>query len=490
MRAFQRDLTNPFYVVLGLPATAMGLALSVQIAALSWILTTQYNLDIHDIGLVWAAGPLAGIFGQVIIGIISDKVWFWNGRRRPFILIGGFVGALSLLSLPYIGVISATLGFEAIVGVALVVALTLDMAINISFNPTRAIIADVTPEGVSRTKGYTWMQTISGTLSVGGYAIGAIWDNYVLIYVGAFLTFALAIFPTLLIEEPRVLKGADTENGGRVQTPSLVKLLLTIRPLWGFLLYDAYALVIRLGGIEVGNFYVEYLCAGLTLYFVALTVFDKAPGGDTAASNQIEFKKVLAAHSFSWVGIQTIFVFLVPVLEIRFSGLDALALGRVSSWSFLVLNAVAALLPVFALEPMARRIGRIRTHALSLMIMSVAFAYGYVAGFSDWQIWATMLFAGVGWAAIVSLPFAIMSQKVDQTQMGLYMGLFNLSVVLPQLLVSLGIGLFVSRVEDKGIIFMIASISIGISAMLWLFVKRSTTHPSGVTASIQSGAGH
>lgn len=490
MRAFQRDLTNPFYVVLGLPATAMGLALSVQIAALSWILTTQYNLDIHDIGLVWAAGPLAGIFGQVIIGIVSDKVWFWNGRRRPFILIGGFVGALSLLSLPYIGVISATLGFEAIVGVALVVALTLDMAINISFNPTRAIIADVTPEGVSRTKGYTWMQTISGTLSVGGYAIGAIWDNYVLIFVGAFLTFALAIFPTLLIEEPRILKGANAENGGRVQTPSLVKLLLTIRPLWGFLVYDAYALVIRLGGIEVGNFYMEYLCAGLTLYFVALTVFDKAPGGDTAASNQIEFKKVLAAHSFSWVGIQTIFVFLVPVLEIRFSGLDALALGRVSSWSFLVLNAVAALLPVFALEPMARRIGRIRTHALSLMIMSVAFAYGYVAGFSDWQVWATMLFAGVGWAAIVSLPFAIMSQKVDQTQMGLYMGLFNLSVVLPQLLVSLGIGLFVSRVEDKGIIFMIASISIGISAMLWLFVKRSTTHPSGVTASEQSGGGH
>lgn len=490
MRAFQRDLTNPFYVVLGLPATAMGLALSVQIAALSWILTTQYNLDIHDIGLVWAAGPLAGIFGQVIIGIISDKVWFWNGRRRPFILIGGFVGALSLLSLPYIGVISATLGFEAIVGVALVVALTLDMAINISFNPTRAIIADVTPEGVSRTKGYTWMQTISGTLSVGGYAIGAIWDNYVLIYVGAFLTFALAIFPTLLIEEPRVLQGADTQGSGQVQTPSLVKLLLTIRPLWGFLVYDAYALIIRLGGIEVGNFYVEYLCAGLTLYFIALTVFDKAPGGDIAASNQIEFKKVLAAHSFSWIGIQTIFVFLVPVLEIRFTGLDALALGRVSSWSFLVLNAVAALLPVFALEPMARRIGRIRTHALSLMIMSVAFAYGYVAGFSDWQIWATMLFAGVGWAAIVSLPFAIMSQKVDQTQMGLYMGLFNLSVVLPQLLVSLGIGLFVSRVEDKGIIFMIASISIGISAMLWLFVKRSTTHPSGVTASVQSAGGH
>ena len=78
----------------------MGFALSIQISALSWILTTQYDLDIHDVGLVWAAGPLAGIIGQVIIGVISDRVWFWNGRRRPFILIGGILAALMLLALP------------------------------------------------------------------------------------------------------------------------------------------------------------------------------------------------------------------------------------------------------------------------------------------------------------------------------------------------------------------------------------------------------
>ncbi len=485
MRTFQRNLSNSFFVVLGLPATAMGLALSVQIAALSWILTTRYNLDIHDVGLVWAAGPLAGIFGQVIIGIISDKVWFWGGRRRPFILVGGFVGAFALLSLPYIGVISSSLGFEGIVGVALVVALTLDMAINISFNPTRAIIADVTPEGVNRTKGYTWMQTISGTVSVGAYAIGAIWGNYALIYVGAFITLVLAVFPTLMIEEPRVLLGNEQKNGVPSQALSLVKILQTIRPLWGFLIYDAYALTLRLGGFEVQNFYMEYACALLTFVFVGATVFDKSTPGNTNSSNMIEFKKVLAAHSFSWISIQTIFVYLVPLLKFRMPGIADDALGSVSSWAFFTLNAVAAILPVFALEPMARRIGRIRTHAISLLVMSMAFAYGYVAGFSDWQIWGTMLFAGVGWAAIVSLPFAIMSQKVDQSQMGLYMGLFNLSVVLPQLLVSLGIGLFVSRVEDKGIIFMIASVSVAMSAVLWLFVKRAKNHPSDVTTSVQ-----
>nr|HPI38701.1 MFS transporter [Ignavibacteriaceae bacterium] len=144
MLDIQRKLTNGFYAILSLPSTAMGFALSIQIAALSWILNTKYNLDIHQIGIVWAAGPIAGIFGQVIIGLISDNVWFWGGRRRPFILIGGTLAALMLLALPNIDVINEYLGIGSLMAVAIAVALTLDMAINISFNPTRSIIADVT----------------------------------------------------------------------------------------------------------------------------------------------------------------------------------------------------------------------------------------------------------------------------------------------------------------------------------------------------------
>jgi Na+/melibiose symporter-like transporter len=105
MLDIQKKLSPAFYAILSLPSTAMGFALSVQISALSWILSTQYNLAIHEIGLVWAAGPIAGIFGQVIVGMISDEVWFWGGRRRPFILIGGTLSALMLLALPFIGVI-------------------------------------------------------------------------------------------------------------------------------------------------------------------------------------------------------------------------------------------------------------------------------------------------------------------------------------------------------------------------------------------------
>ncbi len=80
MLKIQEKRSNTFFAILALPATAMGFALSTQIAALSWILTTKYGLAVHDIGLVWAAGPIAGIFGQVIIGAWSDRVWLWRGR--------------------------------------------------------------------------------------------------------------------------------------------------------------------------------------------------------------------------------------------------------------------------------------------------------------------------------------------------------------------------------------------------------------------------
>ncbi len=205
MLAIQQRLSRPFLVLLTLPATAMGFALCVQISALSWILATKYGLEIHDIGLVWAAGPLAGIVGQVLIGIMSDDMWFWGGRRRPFLIVGGTLAALMLLALPSIGVISSRLGFDGVLGVAIAVAIALDLSINVSFNPARSLITDLTPEGAARTRGYTWMQTVSGSFGVLAYAIGAVFGNVALIYVGAALVLAFSILPVFVITEPRSL---------------------------------------------------------------------------------------------------------------------------------------------------------------------------------------------------------------------------------------------------------------------------------------------
>lgn len=483
MLEMQKKLSNVFYAILALPATAMGFALSIQIAALSWILSTQYGLEIHDVGLVWAAGPIAGILGQVIIGLISDKVWFWNGRRKPFIFIGGFLAALMLLALPNIDIISTSVGIGGILGMAIAVALTLDLAINISFNPTRSIIADVTPEGVERTKGYAWMQTISGTFGVMAYVIGAVWDNYILIYFGVALVLVLSIIPPFFIEEPRELKQSEDDDPAykTSDNTSFLVMLNNIKPLWGFLIYSVYALTARMVSFKMDNYYVEILCFAITLYFIINVILAKTEGLSKKQRGIVGFKKVLAAHSFTWLGIQTMFVYMFAYVQYKVYGYVTgaeiapaiqIEMGKVVAISFLILNAVGAILPAFVLEPITRRIGRVKTHAICISIMAIGYAGLLFFGFTPIMIYILMGVLGVGWAATISLPFAIMSQKVDQSQMGLFMGLFNLSVVLPQLVASFGVGQAVSDTPDKSLIFIISSVTLAISALLWFMVKE------------------
>lgn len=419
MLDIQRRLTNSFYALLSLPATAMGFALAIQIAALSWILSTQYGLDIHEIGIVWAAGPLAGIFGQVIIGVISDRVWFWGGRRRPFILIGGVLAALMLIALPNIHHISDALGFEGILGVAIAVALTLDLAINISFNPTRSIIADVTPEGNPRTKGYTWMQTISGFFGVAAYAVGATLGNYILIYAGAGIVLLFSLIPPLLVEEDRELEdGEDREGSERNEEERDI------------------------------------------------------PHEGTQVTNWPQLLRIYFAHAFSWLGIQTMFVYIIAYIQQKLAPGTDFETGQIISISFLILNTVGFILPVLVLEPLCERVGRVRVHMTAVAVMALSYAAIVFFGKTVFMLYVLMAFAGVGWAAVVSLPFAIMSEHVAKGRMGFFMGIFNLSVVLPQLVVSLGLGVVIRDAADKNIIFIIAAAALGVSAVLWLWVRE------------------
>jgi MFS family permease len=146
-------------------------------------------------------------------------------------------------------------------------------------------------------------------------------------------------------------------------------------------------------------------------------------------------------------------------------------MGRIVSISFLILNAVAAVLPAFVLEPAARKMGRVKTHWISLMFMAAGYGGILLYGTSPTMIYIMMALCGIGWAAIVSLPFAIMSQKVDQSKMGLYMGVFNLSVVLPQLVASLGVGEAISASPDKSLIFLICAGCLLASGLSWMMVK-------------------
>jgi len=470
MLAIQRNKATSFLALLALPATAMGFALSVQISALSWILTTRYGLHIDEIGLVWAAGPVAGIVGQLAVGLLSDDVWFWGGRRRPFILLGGLLTALMLLALPHIGLISHTLGLESVLGVAITVALALDLSINISFNPTRSIITDLTADGAERTRGYTLMQTVSGSFGVMAYGIGALWDNYALIYTGVVLVLLFSWLPALLVTEPRNLhpEGSSTASAPR----SAKRILSMLLPLWGILAYDVIAITLKVLGVQRQSHELEIAAALATLVCMIVTLRSRDRGDAHVREDLVEFRKVLGAHAFSWIGVQAMFVYMIAFVQQRFPTLDAKAGGQMLSTAFFVLSLVAAVLPSTVLAPMARRWGQIRVHTLCLAIMSAAYLFAYLYAHSAIALYAVMAVAGIGWAAIVSLPFAIMSQRVDESHIGLFMGVFNLSVVLPQLVASLGIGALIAVIPDKGAVFLVAFAALLLSAMSWLFVRR------------------
>ncbi|MFW5687652.1 MAG: MFS transporter [Bacteroidota bacterium] len=493
MLNIQKKLSNTFYALLALPATAMGLGLSIQIAALSWLLTYQYNLSISDIGLVWATGPIAGIIGQVIIGIISDNVWVMNGRRRVFIIVGGVLASLMLLALPNIGLIQVALGIEAILGIAIVISMILDLSINVSFNPTRSVIADVTPEGKERTKGYTWMQTISGSFGVLSYFVGATLGNIALIYIGAFVVLVFSVIPPFFIREPRYLgrygededeitKALEMEKPTPHKYATPMEVFLNIRPLWGFLMYGIYAIVKRLTGLEFPGYYFEIFAFGLTGILIIQALAKKEEGKTAEVAGKIGFQKVLAAHSFSWIGVQSMFIYFFAFVDFRIPDLSNNAIGSVVNWSFFSLNLVAAIIPVLLLQPLANKYGRVKTHTWSLVVMAVGYASILFLGNSPWAIYILMMVVGIGWASIISLPFAIMSQKVAQNQMGLYMGLFNLSVVLPQLVSSFAIGEVVQDVANKSVLLIICSVTVGLSALCWFLVKENrideTTEPA------------
>lgn len=482
MLDIQRRRTPSFYFLLTLPATAMGFALSVQISVLSWILATQYGLDIHEIGLVWAAGPMAGIIGQVAIGLMSDRLWIWNGRRRFFIVIGGVLAALMILALPAMGLISSALGLESVMGVAIAVALALDLAVNVGFNPTRSIIADVTEGGAERSRGYSWMQTVSGSFSLLAYAIGALLGNMALIYFAVALVLLFAVVPALLIEEPRPdeATGGPAAPGDKV---SFAGVTLMLSPLWAIAIYDVYAMAVRWAGTTPAGYGAEIACAAGTALLIGHALLSRSDG-----STVPEFRKVLAAHSLSWIGIQSLFIYLVSFLQYRMPSLDAEGLGRTAALAFLALNAVAALAPALLLAPLARRFRRTHVHAGALALMAAAFLAAWMFVRAEPLLYALMAVAGIGWGAMVSLPFAIMSERVDGRRMGLFMGLFNLSVVLPQLVASFGVGAFMSRAEDKGALFLVGAVAIGLSAIAWLFLRPRQVEREGRSARIESEA--
>ena len=491
MLAIQKKLTKTFYVLLSLPATAVGFCLSTQVATLSWILSTKYNLHIEDVALVWLAGPLSGIIAQPIVGMMSDKSWFMGGRRKPYIIIGGILGAAMLIALPQIDAISKSTGLTIFV-VAIVISLFLDMSINVTFNPARAIIADVTPAGIERTKGYSWMQVVSGTFGIGAYFVSVAFGNMALIYVAAIIVLLFSIVPVLFVKEPRELQTEITVANEVKNKSSLLDGVKLLFPLYGFIVFGLFVVINKIilnGAWDKVQTNFMYVCLLATLILGTFIIWK----GKLQPSDTNDFQKILLAHSFSWLGIQSMFVMsyfyikakMVPGMDVStawangfskfFTGTEQTSentAGNILSLGFLLLNFVGALLPVLLLEPLSKKKGKVKVYRMAIACMTAGYFLLYIAGSKEIIFYLGMIICGIGWSAVISIVFAIMTEKVNANKMGMFMGLFNFSLVLPAMMTP-GISKVVNDAGDYSILFLIIAICLLLSFVCWLFVKES-----------------
>ena len=485
MLNIQKKMNNAFLALLGLPATAVGFALSTQIAALSWILSNKYGLDIHDVAFVWLAGPIAGIFGQVIVGMLSDNVWAMGGRRRPFIIIGGLISTVAFLALPNISGISKVTGITDIILIASVIALFLDLSINVTFNPARSIIADLTPEGKIRTSGFVWMQIMSGFFGVFAYFLSMVFGNETLLYIAAVIVFLTAVFPILFIQEKKELDKA-IESQEKFGVWQIVK---EIFPLYGFLVFGVFSLIFHFFTAQLAAWHNPVLIAALT-YSIVIGIYIIV-NGIKNPSNKNEFQKIMLAHSFTWVAFQSMFIMsgffienqILPNLNIsnvvanwfaeKLTGdaqTTASSIGNIVSLGFFILNLIGAIFPLI-LQSIAKNIGRVKTYIGALSFSAIG--YFYIAFFSRVEIdfYIGMVLIGIGWSAVISIVFAIMSERVNPAKMGLFMGVFNLAVVLPQMM-SNGVANIIKETGNHQLLYIFCGGLVTCSILFWMFVKE------------------
>lgn len=451
-------------LLLSAPSAGLAIALTTQITALSWLLQSQYNLAIDEIAIVWAAGPMAGIVGQMAAGYASDRSWLLGGRRRAYLLLSGILSSVALLALPKLDMIAAALGGISILIVAACIALLLDIAINIGLNPARALIADIVPPGPERSLTFAYMQTVSGAAGVAITIIGAWLGNIWMILIAAILSLPLTSIPGFFVREPREIVAPE-----RIETLNwtlMVAMLLPIAPAAAF---AAVSLVAKVVGLTIAVVPLAFAAAVATAC-LAIPIFR------TDRTDQVALaRRILFAQGLSWIGIFSMFVFLAPVVGERLAQRDQQQLGRDIAIALGLFNLVAALAPLTILMPLVARYRRAYVHAAALMVMGLAFGTIGLFVQTEWQLWLCMAAAGIGWGSLVSLPYAIFCDRIDARRLGLLLGIFNLAVVIPQLVVSLGLGAIAPTLSTRGALFVIAAFALFAAAFAWAMVPPIKT---------------
>ncbi|MEP0367299.1 MAG: MFS transporter [Cyclobacteriaceae bacterium] len=398
----------------------------------------NFGADVEHLSWFWLAAPVTGLVVQPIIGHYSDKTWNKWGRRKPYFLVGAVLASIALCLMPNSGALASVIP-PMFVGAGML--MIMDASINISMEPFRALVGDMLPSE-QRTAGFSVQATLIG--------IGAV--------VGSFLPYILAEWVGVSKVAPA---GEVPDNVIFSFYVGAVIFITTI--IWTVVKTKEYSPedLARYNGDEPDT-------EGGSL----MNVFS-----DFAAMPKT-MKQLGLVQFFSWFGLFSMWVFTTPAIAQHVYGTaigdsSSEAYNDAGNWvgvMFTVYNAVSALFAML-LPTIAAKIGRKRTHALALLIGAVGFLSIYFIKDPYWLL-MSMVCVGFAWASILSMPYAILAGAIPARKMGIYMGIFNFFIVIPQIVNGVIGGSLIKRVFDSHAIYalLIAGISFLIAAICVRFV--------------------
>jgi len=359
----------------------------------------NYGADVEHLSWFWLAAPLVGLIVQPIVGHYSDRTWNRLGRRRPYFLAGAILSSSALTLMPNAGLLGKIAPL-VIIGAAFL--MIMDACFNLAMEPFRALVADNLPDS-QRTLGFSIQTFLIG--------VGAV--------IGSWLPYIMANWFGISESAPA---GVVADNvkfsfyiGALVFISSIIWTVMRTKE-YPPKEYEKYH-----GKNEDHH-------AGLGSIFKDLKKMPRT------------MKQLGLVQFFSWFALFGMWVFTTDTIATHVMGLpiedkSSDMYRKAQSWTgviFGVYNLVSALYALL-LPTIANKIGRKRTHALSLIIGGIGLISIYFAPSKEFLIFS-MICVGIAWASILAMPYVILSSSIPAGKMGIYMGIFNFFITIPQIL--------------------------------------------------------
>ncbi len=451
---------------------------------------------IEDIPILWIAAPVTGLLIQPIIGYMSDNTWGRFGRRRPFFLIGAILASIALFVMPN----SPVLWFAA--GMLWI----MDASINISMEPFRAFVGDMLP-AEQRTKGFAMQSFFIGTGAIVASILPYILTKWfdvantaaegeiplsvkLSFYIGGFIFIAAVAWTVFRTKEysPEELKAFEEHENSKKETTSnktqnsaseknkvgVVAILLSaaLTILLYFIHVEDEVYILSLG---IGMFGLIEIIAGM------IQNKGKNSGLVEVVSDLNTMPKTMKqlafVQFFSWFALFAMWIYTTSAVTSHIYGTadtTSALYNEGANWvsfNFGIYNGFAAIF-AFVLIWIAQKTSRKMTHAISLVIGGISLASIFLVSDPDLLI-VPFIGVGLAWASILAMPYAILTGSLPSSKMGIYMGIFNFFIVIPQILAASILGYLAKSVFGGETIYVLilGGVSMIIAGILVVFVQ-------------------